>query len=76
MIDALKKLDFNQLTVAERFDLIGCLWDSIEDESKPFDLANAQQEELRRRTKHHDEHPDDFLSWDEVKSQILSRRSE
>jgi len=76
MIDALKKLDFTQLTVAERFDLIRCLWDSIEDESKPFELTDTQQEELRRRMRHHDEHPDDFLSWDEVKSRILSRQSE
>ena len=76
MIEALKKLDFTQLTIAERFDLIGCLWDSIEDESKPFELTDAQKEELRRRMRHHDKHPEDFLSWDEVKAQILNRRSE
>ncbi len=70
-----KNLDFTQLTVDERLELLERIWDSLEDEDRFPELTNAQKEELRRRIEHHEQHPGDFLSWDEVKSQIRAKSS-
>lgn len=40
-------LDFDHLTTGERIDLIGALWDSIDQEASP--LTAAQITEINRR---------------------------
>lgn len=41
--------EMQRLSVAERIELIGALWDSIEESGDLSDLTEAQRAELERR---------------------------
>ena len=69
MAVSIKSLGIDRLDVEERLSLIGELWDSIAD-SATVPLTPAQQTELDRRIADHQAHPDDVVSWEEVKSSI------
>ncbi len=59
-------------SVEERLRIIGEIWDSIESEHPP--LTEAQRNDLAARLREHRENPQAGISWDEAKSQILSRK--
>ena len=61
-----------ELSPAERLDLIGDLWDSL-DESELPPLTKDQIEEMERRLAEHRAHPEQALSWDEVRAELRSR---
>ncbi|MBW2399901.1 MAG: addiction module protein [Deltaproteobacteria bacterium] len=75
MTDALRKELF-QLSAAERLELVEELWDSIaaERDNEPFPLTDAQREELDRRIRELDEHPDRGRPWDEVRKRLWARK--
>jgi putative addiction module component (TIGR02574 family) len=62
------------LPVAEKLQLIAELWDSIERERQAalLPLSDWQREELDRRKADALLHPDDVLTWDEVKTLLLT----
>jgi len=64
--------DFRSLSVDERLELIGDLWESIENESLP-PLTEAQQKELERRLEEHHQDPSSALSWEQVEADVLNR---
>ena len=74
MTNALRKALF-QLSAAERLELVEELWDSIaaEREAEPFPLTDAQREELDRRIRDLDEHPERARPWDEVRERLWTR---
>ena len=62
-----------ELSPAERLDLIGDLWDSLEpDELHP--LSEEQIQEMERELAEHRADPSGALSWDEVRAWLRSRR--
>lgn len=61
-----------ELTPAERLDLIGDLWDSLDERDLP-PLTKEQIEELERRLAEHRAHPEQSLSWQEVRAELRSR---
>ncbi|MBP2160654.1 MULTISPECIES: addiction module protein [Asticcacaulis] len=63
--------EINQLTVAERLELIGELWDSIENKDIP--LTPAQLAELDRRIATFDEDIKEAVSWDDLKVELIAR---
>ena len=67
---SLKSLGIERLSVEERLVLVEELWDSI---AAATPLTNAQRAELDRRLADHEAHPDDVVSWEEVKSTITAR---
>ena len=69
------QFDFKKLSVPVRIELIGKIWDSIEDEELPITLSPAQRAELDRRLANHRQNPDDVIPWEEVKSELRSRRN-
>jgi putative addiction module component (TIGR02574 family) len=75
MTNALRKELF-QLSTAERLELVEELWDSIaaERESEPFPLNNAQRQELDRRVRELDEHPERARRWEEVRTRLWARK--
>lgn len=75
--DALRKELF-KLTAAERLELVEELWDSIaaEQESEPIPLTAVQREELERRRREFDEHPERARPWEEVRERIWARKRE
>jgi len=64
-----------ELTVAERLELVEELWDSIAAElgKEPLSLSAARREELDRRTRELDEHPERARPWDEVRKRLRAR---
>ena len=71
MSNALRENMF-KLTAAERLELVEDLWDSIaaERENEPFPLSEAQREELDRRLRELDEHPERARPWEEVRERL------
>ena len=77
MSNALREEIF-KLTAAERLELVEELWDSIaaERENEPFPLSEAQREELDRRLRELDEHPERARPWEEVRERLWARKRE
>ena len=75
--DALREELF-KLTAAERLELVEELWDCIaaEREKEPFPLSAAQREELDRRIRELDEHPERARPWEEVRERLWARKRE
>lgn len=70
---SLKSLGIEKLSVEERLALVEELWDSI---AAATPLTDAQRAELDRRIADHEAHPDDVVSWEDVKSSIVARLKE
>jgi putative addiction module component (TIGR02574 family) len=61
-----------QLTPAERLELIGDLWDSLEPDDLP-PLTKGQIKEMERRLAEHRADPDSAIPWEEVRAELRSR---
>ena len=70
---SLKSFGIDRLSVEERLTLVEELWDSIAEDSAAVPLTDAQRAELDRRLADHEAHPDDVVSWDDVKASIAAR---
>ncbi len=73
--DAMKTIapNFRTLSVAERLQLVGDIWDSIalDDTSEAVGLTAAQREEVLRRMARHDADPDSAVDWDAVRAELF-----
>lgn len=63
--------DVLELSVAERVQLVGDIWDSIAADQQALSLTQAQRDEIDRRLEDERLHPQDASSWEEVKTRIL-----
>ena len=62
--------DVAALSLDERLDLIGMIWDSLrENDVEP---TEAQKAELERRLAAHKANPDDVVSWEAVLAEARS----
>ena len=61
-----------ELTPAERIELAGDLWDSIEPEELP-PLTEEQRQEAERRYAEHVRDPARASSWEDAKARLLAR---
>lgn len=62
-----------QLSVAERIQLVEDIWDSIAVVPDSFDLTEEQEAELERRLKAYQDHPNEGISWSELKNKLLTK---
>jgi putative addiction module component (TIGR02574 family) len=62
-----------QLSVAEKLDLIGEIWDSIPPNAEEFDLTPEQMQELDRRMAEHERDPSSAIPWEEVRERLRAR---
>jgi putative addiction module component (TIGR02574 family) len=60
------------LPLAERIEVAEHLWVSIEQETEASDLPVWQAALLDARLAEIERHPDDWLTWDEVKATVES----
>jgi putative addiction module component (TIGR02574 family) len=68
------KAEILKLSVAERLQLVGDIWDSIAaDAPESVELTDAQRIELRRRLVEHDADPDSAIPWSQVRDELLPR---
>lgn len=67
-------IDIDQLTVSERLDLIGELWDSIKDDDFEDDLSPEQKEEMDTIMREAELHPEQCLTLEEAFREIRSRK--
>jgi putative addiction module component (TIGR02574 family) len=66
------EFDFSKLSVTERIQLAGELWDSI-PESADISLTDAQRAELDRRLEDLEQYPDDGEPWEVVRARLYAR---
>jgi putative addiction module component (TIGR02574 family) len=62
-----------QLSVAEKLDLIGEIWDSIPPNAEELDLTPEQMQELDRRMAEHERDPSSAVSWEEARERLRAR---
>ena len=67
--------DLSRLTVPQRLDLIGRLWDSIPDDAAGAAAAapDWHREELDRRMAAADADPGQAIPWEQVKASLRGR---
>ena len=68
--DAANQLLKTPLTVQQRIELIGELWDGIPDSIEALPVPDWHREELDRRLVSAEANPDAALPWEEVKKRL------
>lgn len=66
-------IDFSHLSPQERLDLIGELWDSLDDGDVP--VPADMKAELERRNAAFDADRRHAVSWEQVRAKLRARRS-
>ena len=74
MPKSLSNSEIRELTVEERLELVGEIWDSIIEETDPCELTDEQKSELDRRLAAHNENPKAGSTWPEVKARLKAQR--
>jgi len=64
-----------RLPLAERIELVEALWESIAQEGYEPPLTTEQAVEIDRRLEAHGRNPDDVVSWEAIKKDLLTRQS-
>lgn len=62
------------LTAEEKLILVGELWDDLAAHPEAFPPREDHVTLLKERVAHYREHPEDTVSWEDVKKRILSSR--
>jgi putative addiction module component (TIGR02574 family) len=73
MAQSLSDVAINQLSVAERLDLISVLWDSIPDSVEELPIPEWHREELERRLAAADADPGGAIPWEEVRQRLRKK---
>jgi len=68
--NAAEELLRTPLTIQQRLDLIGELWDSIPDSIDALPVADWHREELEKRLATADATPGAAVPWDQIKRRL------
>ena len=74
MTQILDRLDIRKLSIEERIQLVGEIWDSIADEEGLFELTEAQREEIERRMQTFDTATERGITWEEIVQRVKAGR--
>ena len=61
------------LSVEQRLELIGELWDSIPDSLEALPVPEWHREELERRLRNADADPDAAIPWQQVRKRLREK---
>ena len=61
------------LPLAERVELVDALWESLLEEGYEPPLTAEQAVELDRRLESHRQDPNGVVSWDSIKTELLTK---
>ena len=62
--------EIHHMSLTERIQLLGDVWDSIADEPDAWELTQEQKNELDRRVAAYEANPKNTFTWDEVKASL------
>jgi len=62
-----------ELSVAERVDIVGDIWDSIAADSDQLPIPDELKAELDRRSELYRNDPDAGVSWETLEKRLLNR---
>ena len=65
--------DIEQLSVAERIQLVEDIWDTVAAHPEALELSEELGEELDRRVEYYYQNPNSGSLWQDVKKRILSQ---
>lgn len=69
-------LNFRQLALAERIQLVEDIWDSIAEETRGgLALTPEQQAELDRRWAEHQADPSSGVPWEQVRASLFKGKT-
>ncbi len=66
--------DIEQLSVAERIQLVEDIWDTIASNPDALEISEELGEELDRRVDSYHQTPDSGSSWADAKKRILAQK--
>lgn len=70
-------LNFRDLPIQDRLQLVEDIWDSIAQEAnahpETLALSDTQRAELRRRAADADAHPEEGVPWESVRDELFGR---
>ncbi len=66
--------DIEQLSVAERIQLVEDIWDTIAANPDALEISEELGAEIDRRVESYHQNPDAGSSWQDVKKRILSQK--
>jgi putative addiction module component (TIGR02574 family) len=73
MVQILRSLGIDRMSVEARIALATAIWDSIGTEAHSPLLNEAQRLELQRRLDDHIANPQDVIPWEQIKADALAR---
>lgn len=73
MEQSLDQWGIDRLSVPERIELIGLIWDSITDTAEEPPIPDWHFRELERRREAADAHPGAAIPWETVKARLEDR---
>jgi len=77
MTVSLAEFGLDRLSIDDKLELAGRLWDDVVSAGPPGALlSDAQREELRRRIADAETHPEDYVAWEDVLAASLKRLSQ
>jgi putative addiction module component (TIGR02574 family) len=63
-----------ELSVTEKFHLIGEIWDSIAQKPESVDISDAERAQLDNRLQEYQENPTEGIEWTELKKKLSLNR--
>ncbi len=71
---AISAADLLELSVEERINLVGEIWDSIAEVPEQVEVSSEVRELLEKRLLDHRSNPQTSSPWKEIRARILARR--
>jgi putative addiction module component (TIGR02574 family) len=69
-------LNFKDLPISERIQLVEDIWDSIAEETiSPLGLSPEERSELHRRYAEHQSDPSSSIPWEQVREGLFKNQS-
>ncbi len=74
MAVTMKDLGIDRLSVEDRLALMHEIWDSVSGFVEQCPLTEDEKQMLDRRCAELDAHPENVLTWEEIKARVQGRR--
>jgi putative addiction module component (TIGR02574 family) len=63
----------DKLTIAQRLELLGLIWDSLTEDGEVLPLPEWHREELDRRLANADAAPEAGIPWEQVRARLREK---